>query len=315
MTNIPTGTSSQAALDDKERQGTSKEATRRVFRWQLQVAADPELPALAGTIAIAISQFVNNKTGTAWPFRHTLAKLVGRSERAVSRAISAMVERGHLDRKDQGRDRPNLLTPILKDETIEARQEADAGTFEARHSPDDGTLLASCRDTFGHHAGTLSSRRTIEGTIEGTTEGKNIYPPESDLFTEVEVECPTPPPRPKRTAPTRFEEFYAAYPRHEARGAAAKAYTRIVRAGKTTEQELIDGATRYAAVRAGQDPRFTKLPASWLNAECWLDEASPRWSGGEQVRSNAPRPSVRDQILSGARRSLEMFMADAEVLQ
>ncbi|OKO71893.1 hypothetical protein AC630_31760 [Bradyrhizobium sp. AS23.2] len=54
---------------------------------------------------------------------------------------------------------------------------------------------------------------------------------------------------------------------------------------------MLNGAMRYAAERTGQDPKFTKHPATWLNGECWKDEPEP---------PARPRMSARDQsILDG----------------
>lgn len=78
-------------------------------------------------------------------------------------------------------------------------------------------------------------------------------------------------PRPNPAA--RFEEWYGHYPLHKARGEAEKAYTAAVRAGADPD-DLIAGAIRYQ-----RDPKvlrgFTKNPATWLRAKCWLDEPEP----------------------------------------
>jgi hypothetical protein len=68
-----------------------------------------------------------------------------------------------------------------------------------------------------------------------------------------------------------FEEFYRSYPRHVARGAAEKAYRRIIRNGEASPAELLNGAMRYAAERTGEPERFTKHPTTWLNGQCWKD--------------------------------------------
>jgi len=68
-----------------------------------------------------------------------------------------------------------------------------------------------------------------------------------------------------------FEEFWSAYPRKEARGAAAKAWDRAVE--MTAPETLIAAAKAYAVKREGQDAKFTRLPATWLAQECWLDDA------------------------------------------
>lgn len=67
-----------------------------------------------------------------------------------------------------------------------------------------------------------------------------------------------------------FDDFWKAYPKREARGAALKAFEKA--SEKTTPAILIEAAIAYASKRAGQDKQFTKQPATWLNQECWLDD-------------------------------------------
>lgn len=69
--------------------------------------------------------------------------------------------------------------------------------------------------------------------------------------------------------PEGFAEFYDAFPLKKARGAALKAWSRA--AAKVPAQQLIDAAKRYAITRQGEDPKYTKHPATWLNSECWAD--------------------------------------------
>jgi hypothetical protein len=87
-----------------------------------------------------------------------------------------------------------------------------------------------------------------------------------------------------------FAAFWQAYPRRVAKGAAEKAYRHIIRTRKASEAELLTGAMRYAAQRDGEDPQFTKHPATWLNGKCWMDEPPP--NGGR------PR-SYLDTIAAG----------------
>jgi hypothetical protein len=69
-----------------------------------------------------------------------------------------------------------------------------------------------------------------------------------------------------------FDRFWAAYPKRVAKEAARKAFAKAAENG-TDVEALIAGAQRYAAERQGQDQKFTKHPATWLNAGCWEDEA------------------------------------------
>jgi hypothetical protein len=68
-----------------------------------------------------------------------------------------------------------------------------------------------------------------------------------------------------------FSTWYAAYPLHKGRGQALRAY-RAARK-KADVRTLLAGATRYAA-DSTRDPRYTKHPATWLNGECWADDAA-----------------------------------------
>jgi hypothetical protein len=56
-----------------------------------------------------------------------------------------------------------------------------------------------------------------------------------------------------------------------------------------TPEELVSGAKRYAAERAGQDGKYTKHPATWLNNECWADEpARPDVDAEDRTATDAP---------------------------
>jgi hypothetical protein len=43
----------------------------------------------------------------------------------------------------------------------------------------------------------------------------------------------------------------------------------------------------YAAKVAGQDPKFTKHPATWLNAECWTDEPAEPEASSAALQTGA----------------------------
>lgn len=141
------------------------------------------------------------------------------------------------------------------------------------------------RDTFA----TVSPPGTGEQGNRGTGDNPSI--PRSARATDAD----------------RFGEFYDAYPRHVARKAAAKAWTKAVREGAEPEQ-LIAAAKRYADSRQGQDPKFTKHPATWLNQGCWEDEPDPP--------PGPPQPSRRvattDQRVIDALALAEQYRAAEE---
>jgi hypothetical protein len=67
-----------------------------------------------------------------------------------------------------------------------------------------------------------------------------------------------------------FDQFYEVYPRKKAKGNAKKAFKNAL--ARATAEELLAGVKRYAAECVGREAQFIKMPASWLNADCWLDE-------------------------------------------
>jgi hypothetical protein len=69
--------------------------------------------------------------------------------------------------------------------------------------------------------------------------------------------------------PDGFEEFWQEVPRKAGKGSARKAYAQAIK--KADPQTLIAAIQRYAEERRGKDEKYTAHPATWLNAERWLD--------------------------------------------
>jgi|SRR5215831_4013959 len=70
-----------------------------------------------------------------------------------------------------------------------------------------------------------------------------------------------------------FDEFWTAYPRHDDKGRARRAWPAAVRRAHGVEP-LLDGARRYAADPNRVD-QYTKQAATWLNADSWENGALP----------------------------------------
>ena len=67
-----------------------------------------------------------------------------------------------------------------------------------------------------------------------------------------------------------FDQWYAKYPRKEAKENAKKAFIKARRASSL--EDLTEGLERYKQSVAGKDRQYVALPASWLNARRWEDE-------------------------------------------
>jgi DNA-binding Lrp family transcriptional regulator len=79
-----------------------------------------------------------------------------------------------------------------------------------------------------------------------------------------------------------FGAFWTVYPKKRAREEAKKAWIAAIKRG-APPQHMVDRAQAYARERFGQDPKYTKYPATWLNKGCYDDEPDPQ--PGPQLRA------------------------------
>jgi hypothetical protein len=79
-----------------------------------------------------------------------------------------------------------------------------------------------------------------------------------------------------------FDVFWTTYPRRVARAHALRAYSKAIK--KVSPEVIIQAAAAYRD-DPNRDDQFTKHPTTWLNGECWNDEALP--DGKMQRRATA----------------------------
>jgi len=75
----------------------------------------------------------------------------------------------------------------------------------------------------------------------------------------------------KNTMLLQFEEFWKEYPRKVDRAAALRAFKSALK--RASFEDLLAGAIAYRNDPA-RKPEFTKYPATWLNADAWLNAAA-----------------------------------------
>ena len=152
---------------------------------------------------------------------------------------------------------------------------------------------SAVRSQSGKRGGDAKALKTKEPTLAKATvlpqhllqtsdirKKKPVSPPSQPLQASLLADASDMVP-PQKTKEAEFGAFYAAFPRHVARGAAETAYWRARKAASA--EVLLAAAQAYAAQRRGEDEKFTKYPATWLNGKCWLDgEAGPK-GGGESI--------------------------------
>jgi len=77
----------------------------------------------------------------------------------------------------------------------------------------------------------------------------------------------------RKPPPSRFDEFWALYPRKVGKAKAATKYTTATK--RASEQTIIDGARDLANDPNLPEPKFVPHPTTWLERDGWDDEPMP----------------------------------------
>ncbi|MGH3433096.1 MAG: helix-turn-helix domain-containing protein [Thermocrispum sp.] len=214
--------------------------------WEHSQAAGTELLML-----LAIADHADDDGRNAWPSRARLAAKTRLDERTVRRVIKRLEKAGLLRIvRGHGRTNSNRYT-VVTDAATESEKGAERPEAE-RHAGN-----SPC--------GAVPSEKGAFDPEKGVT-----APPEPSITIQ------EPSKRDIAPSPTDdFDAFWASYPRRKARQAARTAWDRALKAG-AEPSALVAAAQRYAAQRAGEDPKYTPHPATWLNQGRWQDEPDSR---------------------------------------
>lgn len=81
--------------------------------------------------------------------------------------------------------------------------------------------------------------------------------------------------RESEEAISQFSEFWASYPKREAKQQAEATYSKHVKAG-VSHESIMHALNRHVAkwAKDGTEAKFIPQPSSWLNKTPWLDEAT-----------------------------------------
>lgn len=192
------------------------------------------------------------KSGEPLPLDHGAIYRACRAMKRDERAAINHCLQTFFERRPDGYHQARADEEIARSSDISAKR---AGAANKRHSKPDA--IAQQLDTHLHSTSTSTPSEAKASSVSRT-------PAKPHISKALEV--------------PGFAEFYAEFPLHKARPAAAKAYARAL--SRAAPQVLLDGAKRYAKSRTGEDANFTKHPATWLNNDCWLDEIVSRETHG-----------------------------------
>lgn len=228
--------------------------------WQATTwAADQKTGSAPAKLLLLVLANRANEHGECWPSIALVAAEAEMSVRAAKVHLASLRERGLLDweqqsRADGSRSVNRYRLPIAPPRADPAPPSADPAR-------------GSARGARGSARGALQEEQSIEQSSNSRVrDGVQISHP-ADLAPP-QISHPT-----DASIAADFKAWYQAYPKRVDRGRATTAYAKARK--KASAEDLLTGARAYAEARRGQDPKFTKQPATWLNAESWLDEPEP----------------------------------------
>lgn len=239
----------------------------------------------AKAVLVALAYHADDDSWECWPSQDTLASMTGLHRSSVVRQVQMLARLRLLSkahRQSRGGQRTSDSYRLNRAANVAEANVAGANVGESDIGP---TLDVSPQ--VGNH---VAQTNVGETNVAHSTNQRRPVRQEhlEEHLGGVELPLPSTPPskspgRTKLTGDTRFDEFWAAYPRKEGKGDAKKAWDAALK--KVSAERLLDGARRYAKhpnVRR-EGGKYIKTPARWLNAECWDDDVPSETAPSEQT--------------------------------
>jgi hypothetical protein len=196
-----------------------------------------KLPTSEKMVLLVIADHASDDGTESWPSQRLIAEKSSLTVRTVQRCINNLAAAGwiHMQKRAGG--------------SINCRDDRRPNKYTIH---------------VGKLRGDITTRRQPRGVIEDIDEasfatgtGRHTRP--LNHTTEPPIESPS------------FDEFYKVYPRKTAKATARKAWDKL---SPEDRVRALEGALRYAN-DPNRDDSFTAYPATWLNAERWLDDPLP----------------------------------------
>lgn len=204
---------------------------------------DSGVSAAAVRVYIELARYADGDTGEAFPSVDTIGAGAGYSRTTVKQAIKALVRIGavtvHERVADDGGRSSNLYVLRLDDPNITA----------------DDPRSAERPPPVGRATDPRSASRPLTRSIE--LERETPLPPASPEA--------APSARVREEEPEGFGDWYARYPRHTGRRAAARAYRSALRRGATAAV-LAENLEAWRPILLQREARFVPYPSTFLNS-------------------------------------------------
>lgn len=198
-----------------------------------------DLPPGEWVVLFHLAHCHNHETGRCDPSQTYLADMTNMGQRTVRRHLNALEAKGRISRRKRGVEGGGRVS----DSYALGHEPAKLAAYLT------GQSMQTNRPNGAEKVHEMAAKQEVTGSEHG-------IPPIA--------------PQPS------FEDFWAVVPRKVAIDKAEVAWRKAIKKAKPSD--IIAGMVRYAEMRKGEDPQFTKHPATWLNGGCWKDEPPPKFT-------------------------------------
>lgn len=197
-----------------------------------------------------------------------LSSLLNCSKRKADSVVTALHEKGFIYITEEGK----ITQKRAAEELQKAQKRRENAVKNARKSHENSSKNERKSD---EKEGELKENKDLDSASHQTPDTRHQYKP--PIVPHDETEKP----------PDKFIEFWKVYPKQRAGSAkkARMAWNSALIEERATEEEIIDGARRYAnshEVARG----FAKGAAAWLNDDRWTSDYSRRPVDAQAARGN-----------------------------
>lgn len=249
------------------------------------------------SIYMALKRRVHADNGEWFSTRKALAEEAGVSEKTFDRCIKSLESKGLVQSipryVPKGWSKNPQEVSLIRDDA---------------HPIQIGNIYRIRFRAPGNFDPTLSSKRPDplpknDQTPSSKLGNRHIT---QDIDTKDIDKPPIVPQRGRQNYPADFEEFWTAFPRRVGKRIAHRAWLKAVE--RTSVEEVLAGAQRFATDPNLPEERFIPHPTTWLNRDGWLDTPMP-------VQENAQK-SVDDVLTEwGYADAQDGYFIDGEVVE
>ena len=282
---------------------------RRTFLWFYRINNNPRYKHVDLAVAVRLTQFINKKTGDAYPSAKTIGEPIGLSERSVLRSVRRLAEGGDVGVEwgAQGRGRSNRywpILPVLDDEKTGTTMPVSEDVKPAFRARKTGRALPENHKTnhgdpfgvpHGERAATAAAASGVgpEGPPHRRQKGRSgVGGTAAGIGTNGAAV-----PRPQELATLHglWDRGHPADATVRQQQADAAAWTAALVGGATPETILVAAQKWIAAADA---PRFLPKLSDWLTTHSWGKPPPKR--GKQHHRANGAGRRRRSNGVNGS---------------